>query len=273
MSSNDLLYRYIFHGRRLNATPKGYKTLSNIGLNIDSDWLAFNEGQALSVGKTTCLRVPLSNSDEAVYFKRYRYKNNLWEFFLRRGKAANELLSYQLLKKLGIPTLETLVLYENRSFGRLILTCIITKGIPNTMQLDDFYQDVLLKMPKQQAKQVFSSLNKQLIRQLKVAHNDDFFHLDLKWRNILVQQKNNEYSPIWIDCPRGIKRRFFNYHLRVADLSALSRKALDFLSPQQLYKILHSYLGKETTNKEARKLFFDIQKHLLKRAPKSLRNP
>jgi len=135
------------------------------------------------------------------------------------------------------------------------------------MQLDDFYKGVLLNMPKQQAHRVFSSLIEQLFQQIRTAHNAGFFHLDLKWRNILIQQHGDNYQPIWIDCPRGIQRRHFNHRLKVADLSGFSRKALSFFSPQQLYRMLRQYLGQGSSKAEARKLFFDIAKHLGRRLP------
>ena len=139
------------------------------------------------------------------------------------------------------------------------------------MQLDDFYSDVLLNMPKDERHVILNSIKKALFEQIKLAHRAGIFHLDLKWRNILIQQANGQYTPIWIDCPRGVHRSFFNYRLKVADLSGLSRKALSFFTPQQLYRMLYLYLGPTATKKEARKLFFDIKKHLERRLPKALK--
>ncbi|ORU91884.1 MAG: hypothetical protein A6F70_00945 [Cycloclasticus sp. symbiont of Bathymodiolus heckerae] len=266
MSSSNLLYRYIFHGTRLNIKPEAKQFLHELGLSNPDAWIPFNEGEVLSNGTTTCLKVQLA--DKCIYFKRYHYKKNLWEFFLRRSKAANELLNYQHFKEVGIPTLNTLALYETRSFGRLEAACIVTEELKNTTQLDDFYKNTLLKAPSNEQRVMLKDLNEKLFTQIRLAHNEGIFHLDLKWRNILIQQKDGVLTPIWIDCPRGIQRRFFNYRLKVAELSGLSRKALSFFSYSQLYRMLYLYLGKSATKKEARKLFFDIQKHLAKRPPK-----
>jgi len=268
MSSDSLLYRYIFHGTQLSVAPHYQRFVSSIGLDDLSSWVSFDQGVALSVGKTVCLKVSPANQQETVYFKRYLYQKNIWEFFLRRSKAANEFINYQRLKKLNIPTLDTVALYEQRSWGRLKLACIITEELPNTLQLDDFYKDVLLNMPKQQARRVFNSLKEQLFQQIRTAHNAGFFHLDLKWRNILIQKNGDSYTPIWIDCPRGVQRRYFNDALKVADLSGFSRKALSFFSGPQLYRMLREYLGSTSSKAEARKLFFDIAKHLGRRSPK-----
>ena len=268
MSSNISLYRYTFHGTRLNIDPKYFQSLSKLGLNNPLIWPVFNDGVVLSSGTTTCLKVSQASEQNAIYFKRYRYTKNIWEFFLRRSKAANELINYQRFKKLQIPTLDVIALYEQRVMGRLNTACIVSQELPNTMQLDDFYTDVLMKMPKKARQEALKSIKKQLFSQLKRAHDAGVFHLDLKWRNILIQQSDESYTPIWIDCPRGTHRRYFNYRLKVADLSGLSRKALVFFSAPQLYRMLREYLGPDASKAEARKLFSDISKHLSRRPPK-----
>ncbi len=268
MSSNSLVYRYIFHGTRLNIDSMHCQSLSKLGLNNPLIWPVFKGGVVLSSGTTTCLKVSRVTEQDVIYFKRYRYTKNIWAFFLRRSKAANELINYQRFKKLQIPTLDVIALYEQRVLGRLNTACIVSQGLPNTLQLDDFYTDVLLKMPKKMRQETFNSVKNQLFSQLKKAHNAGIFHLDLKWRNILIQQNGERYTPIWIDCPRGTQRRYFNYRLKVADLSGVSRKALVFFSPPQLYRMLCEYLGKDANKAEARQLFADISKHLSRRPPK-----
>lgn len=270
MSSKNSLYRYIFHGTRLNLAPEHLQSLSSVNLEKPSAWPTFNQGEVLSKGTTTCLKVSLPSNQGTIYFKRYSYKKNRWEFFLRRSKAANESINYLRFKKIGIPTLDTIALYEQRSLGRLDIACIITTEQPNTMRLDHFFTKVLLEMPKNERLLILKSLKDQLFEQLKTAHKTGMFHLDLKWRNILIQQCGDTYSPIWIDCPRGIQRKLFNYRLKVADLSGLARKALSFFTTQQLYRMIYCYLGPSTSKAEARKLFFDISKHLNRRPPKKL---
>lgn len=268
MSLSHSLYRYIFHGTRLNVTPKEQHILATIGLGNPAAWASFNNGDIISEGITTCIKVTLPSTKRAVYFKRYNHAKKPWGFFIRRSKAANELINYQRLKEINISTLDTIALYEQRSFGRLKIACIVTKEQPNTMPLSEFFTDVLLKMPDNKRLIILYSLKKQIFNQLRAAHANGFFHLDLKWRNILIQEKRGIYTPIWIDCPRGIQRRYLNYRLKVADLSGLTRKALSFFTTTQLYRMLYQYLGPTATREEARKLFSDISKHLSRRPPK-----
>lgn len=268
VSSKNSLYRYIFHGTRLSIAPPYLSSLTSIKLNTPNNWVSFNKGKILSKGTTSCIKVSLPNNQDIVYFKRYHYTKNRWKFFLRRSKAANELLNYQRFKDIGIPTINTIGLYEKRHFGRLDVACIVTEEKPNAIQLDDFFTRVLSAMSKEERLMVLGDLKNQLFSQIKTAHNAGIFHLDLKWRNILIQKNGNSYTPIWIDSPRGTQRKFFNYRLRVADLSGLTRKALSFFTHQQLYRMIYLYLKPFATKDEARKLFFDIANHLSRRPPK-----
>lgn len=268
MSISTLSYQYIFNGTRLNIRPHYQQPLAELGLAENTDWQSFADGEIISLGATTCIKVFLPAINEYVYFKRYVFKNHKWRFFLRTSKAATELLNYQHIKNIGIPTLDVIGLYEQRTFGRLNIACIITKEIPNTIQLDNFYQNVLLKMPLTKQKVVLTSIQQNLFHQLKLAHSANFFHLDLKWRNILIDLNDDSYTPIWIDCPRGKQSKILKYKNKVADLSALARKGLSFFTTQQLYRMLLMYLGKEKTRQEARKLFSDISSHLSRRPPK-----
>ncbi|MEH6504581.1 MAG: lipopolysaccharide kinase InaA family protein [Cycloclasticus sp.] len=267
MPSYEPLYRYIFHGTRLISDPAYRGSLAANGLDEGDNWHTFQKGQIISEGTTTCIKTQLAPSQNTVYFKRYSYLKHKWRFFLRRSKAATELVNYLRLKSLNIPTLDVVALYEQRILGRLSTACIITKEIPNTQQFDHFYTQLVTNHSLEKRAIILDSIKQQLFAQLRAAHAAGFFHLDLKWRNILIQQQGDHYTPIWIDCPRGIQRRYANYSLKVADLSGLARKATSFFSTQQLYRMLYEYLGEAATKKQARRLFLAINDHLARRPP------
>ncbi len=48
MSLSHSLYRYIFHGTRLNVTPKEQHILTTIGLGNPAAWASFNNGDIIS---------------------------------------------------------------------------------------------------------------------------------------------------------------------------------------------------------------------------------
>ena len=85
MLFDSILYRYIFHGTQLSVDPAYQSYLSNLALDDLSTWESFEQGMALSVGKTVCLKVS-PYEHETVYFKRYLYKKNLWDFSYAEAK-------------------------------------------------------------------------------------------------------------------------------------------------------------------------------------------
>ncbi len=101
MSSRKSLYRYIFHGTRLNIVPQYRSTLSTIGLNDASNWLTFNTGKTLSSGKTTCLKITLPSNQGVFYFKRYVYKKIAGNFSYAEAKPLMSQLTTNVLRILA----------------------------------------------------------------------------------------------------------------------------------------------------------------------------
>ena len=86
MSFDPILYRYIFHGTQLSVDPSYKSYLSSLALDNLSTWESFDQGMALSVGKTVCLKVSPSGEQEAVYFKRYLYNRTFGIFSYAAAK-------------------------------------------------------------------------------------------------------------------------------------------------------------------------------------------
>ncbi len=74
-------------------------------------------------------------------------------------------------------------------------------------------------------------ISAEIISQLQRAHRSNFFHFDLKWRNILVvRDADGHYRCSWIDCPRGRYMRLRPGRGQLVDLSSLARLSLSYLS-------------------------------------------
>lgn len=268
----DVTYQYTLHGSRLVISPKAQKKLDEIGLNEKTNWATYNSGQQITKGTTSCYKVALHNSDKSVFFKRYHIHKQPWEFFIRRSKAANELVSFQHLKKIGISTLDVIAFYEKREFFRLDTAAIITKEVENSLDLKQFAKKVWLNMPKHEKAECLKQITSSLFSQLRKAHKARFFHLDLKWRNILIQKTNPEsdYKTIWIDCPRGQFMRLRWRRGMVADLSALARMATFYFSRSQQMRLLKKYLDGNENRIDCKELFKEIAEHLARRPPAHL---
>lgn len=270
-TSQGLLYRYVFHGAGLFISPRHASALQALGLGPSSDWSRFKSGEIITEGSTSCYKIPLPGQQAHVFFKRYSVEGEPWRFFLRKSKAACETINYHRLQTLGIPTLNVIACYEKRTLGRLVWACIVTEEIENSLQLDQFVEQIWSKMPPDEQGEVFDSIKNQLFDQLRTAHAARFFHLDLKWRNVLIQKTDAGYRPVWIDCPRGRTMRIQWRRGIVADLSALARLAISHFSRSQQMRFIYDYLGPGASRSQARQLFRDVHRHLSRRPPRSMK--
>jgi hypothetical protein len=268
--SNKPLYQYVFHGKGLFTNPEDSEDLESIGLDASCDWNTYQSGEIITEGSTSCYKIPLPNSNQHLFFKRYSVDGEPWRFFLRRSKAACETINYQRLNDLGIPTLDVVACYEQRTLGRLDWACIVTREITDSHQLDQFIQKIWPSMPAPEQRRVFDSIKGQLFEQLRMAHAARFFHFDLKWRNVLIQKTPTGYRPVWIDCPRGRFQRVQWRRGIVADLSALARLAISHFSRTQQMRFIYDYLGKDANRRTAHRLFRAVQRHLGRRPPRAL---
>ena len=256
------------NGNRLYFEDGWEDRLKEIGLLGNSRWHTLEPG-ALVTGSqvVNTYRVPMSSAT-TVYFKRYVY-NSKYRYFLQQSRAANEVYCYQQLADIGIPTLKPLVLGEIRKFGRLIAACVVTREVPDSLSLDEFARHRWCKLPQAERSRVYREISAEIIGQLQRAHRRNFYHFDLKWRNVLVHRDTEgHYRCTWIDCPRGRYMRLRPGRGQVVDLSSLARLSLSYLSRTQRLRFIYDYLGEQTSRKQARSLFMKIDRHLSRRMPR-----
>ncbi len=246
--------------------------LSDIGISSDSDWQSLSSAELASSSATVlkCYRIGIDDQ-EGVYFKRYVYP---WlrgiRFWLRPSKAAVEVFGLGRLRQLGIPTPEVIAFGEVRTFGVLRSAFVATREIPDSMDLATFAGSTWNDMPRPQQREVYRQISTQIIGQLRTAHQAHFFHRDLKWRNILIQEHAGDYQCIWIDCPKATVNRVRRARGIVVDLSSLARAAFRFLGIYDRARFVRDYLGPERKPGDLKRLLQKVGRHLGRRPPKSL---
>ncbi len=261
----------VLHGKRFEVDPQWRERLERVGIAVDKDWTRLTGERLVSTSLATkCYRIELEGG-EAIYFKRYVYPLRFWlEFWLRPGKAAVEVWAYHRLRVLGIPTLNVVAFGERRILGMLVATFIATEALPDSQELRHFATDVWLHLPPPEKKRIYDEITAHLIDQLRRAHRGCFFHHDLKWRNILIQKKDERYVPVWIDAPRASRKRFRERRGIIVDLSGLARVAVSLLSKYDRMRFVWRYLGEERQPGEAKRLYSEVASHLSRRPPKPL---
>jgi hypothetical protein len=259
-----------FHGEVHYQLDEYAPCLKALGIGAGQDWENFAGGRPVAEStKTNCFAIDLYNG-ETIYFKRYTYtaKKKLY-FWMMPSKPMTEVFGFQELKDMDIPTLDVLAYGERRYLGGLRAAYVVTRGIDNTVPLDEFVSVNCEQFSVTKRHEVYHALCSQLLEQVKTAHDLNFFHQDLKWRNILVQENEGEYKLYWIDCPRAHYAWLMIERSRIIDLSGLARSAILYLSIYDIFRFTRKYLGESSASPHrARKLIDQVWRHLSKRLPR-----
>jgi hypothetical protein len=245
--------------------------LARLGLDRAGDWREALKGQQIERSASGLVTRLEAESGPALYAKVYELRATPWEFFLRRSKAQIESQGYAILAELGIPTLKCRALGERRDFGRLFEAYIVTEDAGAISDLAKFAERQLDPLAPEARAKLVLDLSRHLATQLKLAHAANFYHCDLKWRNLLVRRLGEGYELVWMDCPRqrsGLIARLTARHSRILDLSSLARRGLRHLSLSQRWRFLRLYLGDQVSMNETKALFRAVQAHLAKRPPR-----
>jgi len=259
------------HGKVFLVDPAWRERLVRVGIGEGQSWSQLEPGQRVSGSPHSgCFRVELDDG-EVIYFKRYVYPPKRWfEFMLRPGKAGVEAWAYTTLQQLDIPTLDVLAYGEHRVLGSLVASFIVTREVPDSRDLSKYGPEVWYHLPLDERRRIYDDVARKLIAQMQKAHGASFFHHDLKWRNILLQQDGDSFTPVWIDAPRASQMHLRRRRGIVVDLSGLARIAISLLSKYDRMRFVWRYLGDSRQPGDASRLYRDVARHLGRRMPSKI---
>ena len=263
----------VFHGTTIRVAPEWREQFERLGLFDPLNWRVPIDAPPVSHSKmaVACFRVPLPDG-RVMYFKRYDYRHSRrhrFRFWMRPSRAGVEQFGYTRYRKLGIETPRIVGFGEYRKLGTLTSSFIATEEVPGSMTLEDFVENSSSADATAGEGRRLSDFAGRLLGNLRKAHAACLFHYDLKWRNILIQQRDGEYYPVIIDCPRAFVSRLRRRYGITADLSALARVALSCLSLYQRYRLLAAYLGEAAGPVERKYWYRRVQRHYERRESKS----
>jgi tRNA A-37 threonylcarbamoyl transferase component Bud32 len=259
---------HLFHGEKIWYARGWQAALEKIGIAKGNNWARLSPGQFISGGSpiTNCYRVELDNG-EVGYFKRYVYDKPRPQFWMLPSKAAVEVFGYDFMHRHGMEVPEVVAYGEQRHRGTLFAAFIVTKEIPDTINLTEFARDQWFGMREPERSATYKQISERLCAQVKAMHAAGFFHHDLKWKNILLRHDAAGWHPIWIDCPRAARIRLRKRRSVIIDLGRLGRLAGQYLSVKQQLRWLHAYLGPQARKKDVKKLYSEVKDYLDRRRP------
>jgi len=259
------------HGEFVKIDGEWQEKLAAIGIKSGLHWLALEDGDVVATGGVKrsinrCYRITL-DCGQVIYFKRYFYRKPKPQFWMMPSKAAIEVWGYNQLSGIGIETPDAIAYGEQRSYGRLCSAFIVTLEVANTIDMEHFASKQWYDMPEALRSHAYLEISESILQQLKIAHENNFCHKDLKWRNILIQDTEQGYKTTWIDCPRASIMRLRNKRRILLDIGALARLALSYLSVREQLRWLQRYVEVTQCPYTARELYIATQRFLRSRQP------
>lgn len=170
------------------------------------------------------------------YVKRYWGAGKGMRRFLGRPRVKAEWQNLKLFAKWGIPTAPIVAYGLERRCGTFVRGALITRELEGTLDMAALAnsQDIRLHDSVW-----IDYVSRQLARATRLMHDHRFTHNDLKWRNLLV---NDKAELFFIDCPTGSFwwGPLLRYRI-VKDLACLDKVAKYHLSRTQRLRFYLQY--------------------------------
>ena len=138
------------------------------------------------------------------FVKVYSYRKSPFQRLWHKGSARIEARNLLFFKSIGIPTPRVIAWGQRKNaIGKIVDDYIITEAVPGTQTLREFMASACpdRSLPLYCSRR--DSIIDQLSHTTRAIHAHNFYHQDLKWRNILVRANGDQTELFWIDCPKG----------------------------------------------------------------------
>lgn len=174
------------------------------------------------------------------YVKRYWGGGKGLRRFIGRPRVKAEWQNLKNFAKWGVPTAPIVAYGLERRFGTFVRGALITRELENTLDMAHMAQR---QDPRFCDRHWVAGVSSQLARATRILHNHHFAHNDLKWRNLLVNERAELFL---IDCPTGAFwwGPLLRYRI-VKDLACLDKVARKVLSRSQRLRFYLQYCGHE----------------------------
>ena len=177
------------------------------------------------------------------YVKRYWGGGKGLRRYIGRPRVKAEWQNLRHFAKWGVPTAAIVACGLERQLGRFVRGALITRELDNT---EDLAHLAKRGDPRLQDHAWVDGVSRQLARATRTLHDHHFTHSDLKWRNLLVNDRGELF---FIDCPTGSFwwGPLLRYRI-IKDLACLDKVACKVLSRTQRLRFYLQYRGRARLN-------------------------
>lgn len=182
------------------------------------------------------------------YVKRYVAAGKGLRRYLGRPRVKSEWQNLKRFAKWGIPTAEVIAWGLERRGAAYDRGALITRELPRTEDLSELAR---VHDERLDNRSWVDRISQQVARYTRTMHDHRFTHNDLKWRNLLVDDRSTVFL---IDCPNGAFWVSFMLRYRITkDLACLDKVAKYHLSATQRLRFYLQYRGRERLNASDKK--------------------
>ncbi len=195
------------------------------------------EGQPVTSDSLSDL-ILLERDGIRYYVKRYRLAGKGLRRYLGRSRMESEWRNLFYFRDWGIATAPVVAWGLERRAGLFHRGALVTREVANTRDLASLAEEGDSRLAD---RHWVDRISRQLAEMVRKFHDRGFTHNDLKWRNILVDDRDRLFL---IDCPGGAFwwGPFLQYR-KIKDLGCLDKMAKAHLSRSQRLRFYLYYSG------------------------------
>jgi len=173
------------------------------------------------------------------YVKRYWGAGKGLRRYMGRPRVKAEWQNLRLFAKWGIPTAPIIAYGLERNHGAFLRGALVTRELENTLNLAEVAERQDERLTD---REWVMRVSMQVAQGARTLHDHHFTHNDLKWRNLLV---NDKAELFFIDCPTGDfwYGPLLRYRI-IKDLACLDKIAKRVLSRTQRLRFYLQYRGR-----------------------------
>jgi len=218
-------------------------------------------GEPVSSGSSSQTRRIMLPPHGDFYLKRYHYSEG--RLRIRPDKAQREVRNYSYLRQVcGIPVPDVVCFGARSGVWARRDGFVMTRRIPESLSLEALASQKRARPHDEADRAARRQLLNEACTIVRRMHAQHFYHLDLQWRNILVQDMRRLYL---IDSWRGGPRwgPVFQAHGRLRDLSSLAKEAVIRMTLSERVRWLRTYFQTRRLTREQRMIIRAIERDRL----------
>ncbi len=222
--------------------------------------LATPREKVTSDSRSSVSRLPLG---QTYYVKEFFGRRSRLKNLLSIDRYSREVRNLEYFKKLGLRTPDIVAVGHQKRYGLLTGAVLVTREVESAT---DLYQWVESGRLAQQGTACTRDTLSQLAEATRRMHRDNFYHGDLKPRNVLMRVKEGKPELFFFDCPSGrrIPPPLFP-HYRVKELAHIERDLRGKLRKSDLLFLFKQYLGCDRLTAEHKTLARSVLNYYVNR--------